>query len=216
MTLPTPVHFEVSWQCPSCKQPLLVNGVTESMHCGACQSVVATPPDFWRDILGDALGYALDWEDGQTTTMTVMNQWGSLSVFYGRSAARCPSPCDAVVSPAELEAALQSGSSCTCTTCGEGVPVRRAPEWFRQALDARVVGLAGECHVSETAGSGADPASVRFHCFGCGAAVPLDGKERQVTCAFCQTSLVIPDAIWVRLHPAPKLSRWYVLLSERS
>ena len=42
----TSIAFEVPWKCPRCSQPLLVNGVAESLLCPHCHEAIETPPAF--------------------------------------------------------------------------------------------------------------------------------------------------------------------------
>jgi hypothetical protein len=203
------VALELPWRCPRCQQPLPLNGATVSVLCDACRTVVDTPPAFWREVVGEAVGYARRFADGATQTMTVMGKWGAFSLHYGRLPPRCT--CAAAFVMDDVVRAAQTGAPLGCGACGATFPTRPAPDWLKEAVHAGLVAVAGERLVSERA-QAADASAVRFHCYHCAAAVPLDGSSRMVKCHYCATDLAIPDAVWVRLHPTPTTSRWYLLL----
>lgn len=204
------VAIELPWVCPQCKQSLILGGVTESILCHSCNNVIETPPAFWAGTLGDAMGYAVDFTDANTMTMSIMGAWGAHSLEYGKVPVHCDPPCQTNISPAALAEGIETGESVECATCTTQLRVRAAPDWFTQAVHPAIVGIAGERHPADAANA-ADPASLGFHCHGCGAAVPLDGQHRKLQCAYCKTDLMVPDAVWIRLHPAPTLTRWFVL-----
>ena len=206
----TSVMYELASECPKCKQPLPLNGATESVHCGACQSVVETPVALWRTILGEATGEAAGMSEGtgQNSTMMLGGFGLTVKATYGRLTARCE--CKTEYPVDELATELESGDGrIFCGGCGKQASVRRAPAWFAEVHPA-VVGLVRETHASDTAGE--KPESVRFHCYHCGASMPLEGKERSVTCQYCNNDLMVPDEIWVRLHPMATVQRWFGLL----
>ena len=49
--------------------------------------------------------------------------------------------------------------------------------------------------------SSADPNTL--HCPRCGAHLTVNGSSQTLTCAYCQTSVLVPQHIWRRFHPAP-------------
>lgn len=206
------VTFELAGECPKCKQPLPINGAAESVHCSSCQHTVPTPPEFWTSTLGEATGEALGFEEQEGRNSTIMGRFGTIKLTYGKLGARCEPDCKTPIPPEALEEKLKAGGgSLFCGACGKESRVRPAPAWFK-AVHPAIVGLAAESHASDSAGTLEDPSTIRFHCYACGAAMPIDGKARDVSCQFCHTELVIPDPIWVRLHPAATVARWFALL----
>jgi hypothetical protein len=50
-------------------------------------------------------------------------------------------------------------------------------------------------------------------CMSCGASLKIDGSSRTVDCTFCSTSNYLPDGLWLRMHPAPRME-WFLLVIE--
>lgn len=207
------VMYELTAECGKCHQPLPLNGAMESAHCAACQNVAKTPPEFWSDVLAEATGEALGFEEqeGRNSTM-IMGKWGmTVKLKYGKLQARCEPDCKTSMPEERIRDTLaKGGGKLFCGACGKSMSVRQPPAWFK-TVHPSVAGLVGEQHASDSA-EGEDPAQIRFHCYACGAAAALDGKSRSINCTYCHTDLVIPDPIWVRLHPAPTVSRWFAML----
>jgi DNA-directed RNA polymerase subunit RPC12/RpoP len=49
-------------------------------------------------------------------------------------------------------------------------------------------------------------APIHFACTHCGAQLSVDGSTQTPACAYCQTQILLPEAIWRRFHPAPEPS----------
>jgi hypothetical protein len=64
----------------------------------------------------------------------------------------------------------------------------------------------------EAADGEAQPTSepLVFACMSCGGGLKVDGTSRVVACKFCNDSNFLPDALWLRMHPALK-RRWLVV-----
>ncbi len=210
----TSVMYELSTDCPKCRNPVPLNGATESVLCASCQAPLATPPELWQTVLGEATGEALAMEEGNGRNTTMMLGKLGLTVkgTYGRLGARCEPDCKEPYPPDDLAAKLKAGGGeLFCGACGKKSTVRPAPDWFAREVHPAAVGLVSESHAADRA-TAADPKDVRFHCYHCGGAAPLDPANRTVKCAYCSNELMVPDEIWVRLHPVEKVRRWFALL----
>jgi len=50
-------------------------------------------------------------------------------------------------------------------------------------------------------------------CLNCGAPAQVDGRtERIIHCEYCRESSYMPDALWLRLHPAKRKRPLFLLL----
>jgi hypothetical protein len=57
-------------------------------------------------------------------------------------------------------------------------------------------------------------AGIQFDCTNCGAHLAVDGSTRTVTCTYCGTGMMLPEATWLQFHPpqaAPPLAPQIVL-----
>ena len=52
-----------------------------------------------------------------------------------------------------------------------------------------------------------------FGCLSCGGALKVDGGSRTPKCDHCGNSNYLPDALWLRLHPAPTVHAFFVTRS---
>jgi len=59
--------------------------------------------------------------------------------------------------------------------------------------------------------------SVLFSCLGCGAALKVDARTpRLLACQYCEATSYLPDALWLRLHPAQrKRPFWFLMDVDR-
>ena len=206
------VMYELSIGCPSCKQPLPINGATESVLCARCHTTVETPPELFRTALGEPTATAIGYAEGEGRNSTILGQW-RVQLTYGRLKARCEPDCkEPFPEDALRERLAAGGGELFCGACGKGATVRPPPPWFREATHPLVIGVFGETAGAERV-EAADPKSIRFHCYHCGAAFPLSkDMERSPTCAYCDNAMVVPDEIWLRLHPVATVQRWWALL----
>jgi hypothetical protein len=205
----TGIAIELSTSCARCKAALPINGASESLLCDACRTVTPTPVEFWKTVLSDALNEAIALKPEEGRTSTMFTGLGKFELLYGRLDARCTNKdCKRPLPPAAIANGLPSGSI-SCARCQTSMALRPAPSWMRDVHPNAAV-LVGEAMAA--AAPSEAPASVRFHCYHCGGAVPLDAKERTVRCGYYKQSLLVPDEIWVRVNPVRKVERWWVLL----
>lgn len=209
------VMYALSAQCGSCRKAVPINGACESVLCDGCQTPLEAGPELFRMIRASA-SEALAFGEGEGRNGKIFGGSHQLDYTYGRLAPRCEPDCKTPLPPDEVFALVSSGGgTLACAACQKEVTVRPAPPWFRDALHPAVLGLVGESLAAEARAEKADPAAVRFHCYHCGASMPLDGESRAVSCAYCHTDLVVPDDIWVRINPVRTVDRWFVLMDMR-
>lgn len=205
----TSIAIEISTACTRCRAPLPLNGASESVLCDKCQTPNETTADLWSSVLGEAVDTALALAKDEGKTSTILTAGRTISLMVGHQDARCTS-CKAPFDPDAFERGAASGKL-FCTSCGKQAAVRRAPDWMRSIHPAASF-LVGET-MAATVARGVDPKDLRFHCYHCGAPLPLDGSARSVSCAHCRASVMVPDDIWLRLHPARVVDRWYLVLA---
>lgn len=59
------VALRINTDCPSCRQPLPLNGIADSVLCSHCNQPLKTPPDFWRKILEDEVPHGVGLAEGE-------------------------------------------------------------------------------------------------------------------------------------------------------
>ena len=204
----TSIAIEISTQCTRCRAALPLDGASESALCDKCQTPNETPPALWTSLLGDAVGTALGLGKDEAKPSTILTGGRSFSLLVGKQDARCV--CKAPFDPDAFARGATSGKL-FCTSCGKQSSVRLAPEWMKSIHPAAAY-LVGETMAAAVARAVA-PSELRFHCYHCGGPLPLDGSTRSVACAHCSATVMVPDDIWLRLHPARTVDRWYLVLA---
>lgn len=209
------VCFEIATKCPSCSEPLALNGANESVLCASCQKVVSVPPEIWQSILGDSISEALGMgeDDGRNSTM-ILAQGFTVQMLYGRQFPRCSNDSCKTSYPEEaLRAGIDDGrTELKCSRCGQVDTMRKPPPWFGD-VHTMVALLVREQVVSASGkGKATGAQAIPVHCYHCGGSLDLDGKERKVQCPYCKQYMVIPDEIWARMHPAQEKARWYAVV----
>ncbi len=190
----------MSVRCEHCAQPVPVNGPVRRVHCANCEE--DTP--LYR--LHEELVLAS--EGYQTLGSPYTHQ------SYNEAEPQCPRCGEGVPVGGWLR---KEGASVTipCPACGARLPTYPAPEWLKKKLpNARQV-FGGDPEVArDEAGLDlqveADVAGpVVMSCPQCSGSLSIKPETpRTMTCGFCGVSVFLPDALWLRLHPARKMRRW--------
>lgn len=102
----------------------------------------------------------------------------------------------------------EGGGNLDCYSCGRKTLVAKPPQWFDKVYPG-VVSLIGVTKASDTALS---KDLMTFHCYNCGAGLPIDGQNRAIKCNYCNNDLMIPDELWAKLHPAGVMETWFAVL----
>ena len=187
-------------QCEHCAQPVPVNGPARQVHCANCE--------------GDTPLHRLHEELVLVSEGAL--QLGSPYTHQGYEeaspqCARCGAqvPVDAWLGREGAVATLP------CPSCGAALPTYPAPAWLKQRLpNARQV-FGGDPEVAraeaglELQVEEAGQAPVAMACPQCNGGLTITPETpRTMTCSFCGVSVFLPDALWLRLHPARKMRRW--------
>jgi Zn finger protein HypA/HybF involved in hydrogenase expression len=209
------IAIELRGECPRCGQPVMVNALSERIHCPACQSDRPYPYSAWADLLESALEQLRPaTEPGQGGTTTVLGEnWHLLYARFDPYCYGCKHDFD-------MRVVQASPSPYACPACGTPWHHREAPAEARAAMPALRWLVAEE--PGQIPGAGPDTpapaasAPILFQCMGCGGPLRVDGSERVVTCGHCDASNYLPDDLWLRMHPAPTVRRWFLWLDAEA
>lgn len=206
------IWISITLQCDSCSQELPVNSAAESIFHAKCGSHTATPLPFWQYLIAEQLVDAINLDKGDESWAKGMHaSIGSYAMTFGRADPACRK-CGAAWNIDELLAIAETGAeNFTCSGCSSLWPIRRPPEWFHQVVPDPLL-IVGETAPGATGASFTGETSVSIHCYHCGGNLDLDGSSRTVKCTYCGNSLLIPDDVWLRLHPVDTAHRWYILV----
>ena len=201
--------YRVAITCPECLHRNPVNQLRPTMLCHTCQAVtdLARSGRAWwlHDIVANHCTHAalarVEGEVGHAET-------SEFRVEFCRGLAACPG-CRRQPTPAEFAAAAAAGEF-RCGTCAYVGTCRTAePSLAARFPPARW--LLGEAPEAGVAPQGSSPVMVA--CLSCGAGLRVDGTNRMVQCTYCGMSNYLPDGLWLRLHPAQRLT-WFYLIVE--
>jgi len=140
---------------------------------------------------------------------------GNLTVKY--SCVRLPPP-DPACPKCETGwdiASVRNGTDglLTCAKCGHTTPVFPAPPWLVGVVpQTRQVFFAERDGAPSAPGAEAGEARpVALSCPQCGGGLLVTGdSERMMPCKYCGVDVYLPDAVWLKLHPAKVAKYWMI------
>jgi len=204
------IWFEAIVECPKCSSGVPINGAAESLSCSNCQHVVAMPLRAWVEVFGYLAGHAVDMPEGEITTSTHQVSGRTYKTRFGHVPPRC-TLCEQNLASDVLVAAAEVGTL-VCPVCEGELSVRTTPEWMREVHPLASLLVGETLPATKVAPDGGEP--LQLHCVSCGAVLEVDGSARTVPCGYCEESTYIPDAIWVRIHPASTREPWLLCLAK--
>jgi hypothetical protein len=214
----TGISIELKTECKYCGTALPLNALVEEILCHSCQKTLNFPYEYWRkSILDSAVSEGLKFNENEGRNQTAMTGEYTFHITYGRQHPRCPK-CKTGLDDSKFVEYAAAGNT-KCTKCQNEISVREAPENIKKLFPG-ISYLAGE---DSDMFSSDKPASVTeqsskpviFTCPSCAGALEIDGKERMITCKFCNSEVYLPDDLWFRLHPAKTVNRWYLVYDDK-
>lgn len=194
---PVYYSFKIELDCPSCSQPVFVNGPLEKTRCRSCLSKVELGGQFWKTVF--------DSQQGMVRYLT----YHDLIVERTGSGPRCPK-CGNELDADDVPAGTDG--SVACGKCGTESPTFPVPVKFEGMENAEQV-FCGEREGEEREElSKAHPVAVS--CIKCGAPLTVTAETpRNATCGYCNTPQYLPDPLWLSLHPVKTKRTWYLRCS---
>jgi DNA-directed RNA polymerase subunit RPC12/RpoP len=133
----------------------------------------------------------------------------SEEVISGNRPPRCQE-CKTEFADELMQAAVKTGGL-ACPGCKHHIRVRKATPLALSLIpeaDLLVHEDATGEDLAKDKSKAAEP--VLFACMACGAALPVDGSNRTPKCTHCGGNNYLPDALWLRLHPAATSHAFFV------
>lgn len=209
--------FKMIATCPHCGNPVPVNGPQRRPICRSCQKVVEITAETWHDILREYLESYRGLEPGS----------GSDSTIMGGTTLKCTSvklpPPDPACPKCETNwdlAGVKDGTdgAIVCQQCGYTSPTYPPPDWLKAGVPAAAQVFFGERDrtgaVEEAAATVAAATPIALACPQCGGGLLVTAQsERTLPCKYCKVDVFLPDAVWLKLHPAKEAKFWLVRFS---
>lgn len=211
------ICIEIKTECKSCGNPLPMNALVEHIQCASCQKTADFPYDFWRkSILDSAFGDTSDLKEGEGQPQTNMTGQYTFHLMYGKQRPRC-AKCKTPLDEAKYSDYLSAGSA-VCSKCSNKISVR-ALSGSAQSIFEGVKYVIGEDSDMFSTGKSTmqTPNAVKpilFTCPSCAGNLEIDGKDRVVTCKYCNSEIYLPDDLWMRMHPVKTVGRWYLVFDD--
>ena len=206
------VWINFNLQCRKCSKTLPVNRAAESIVCMKCGAHNSTSQEFWSYLITAYLIDATGMELGEESwAKGIFASIGSYNITFGRTDPSCRN-CGMIWKIQDLMAIAEQGASnFICNSCGKTESIRKSPEWFTEVVPYSLL-IIGETAPEATSTVYEGDTSVSIHCYHCGGNLKPDGTDRVVKCHYCGNDLIIPDDIWLRLHPVMTSHPWFILM----
>jgi len=197
------IQIKLAFDCEECKQPIPLGGLVERPRCDKCQSTAK--PD-WKKLLnfGNPSINVVEWAK-RGGPKTEKGAFGSIHLDVTRTPIK--HGCGAT-----LDADAVAGGQTTCAGCNQAIAVRPVPQ-FVGKFHGGITCVVGETQIADDGEVVQAAKPVMFACMNCGAPLRIDGTKRIVDCGSCDVPNFIPDALWLRLHPAKKREPFWLVIA---
>jgi len=200
--------MECTVRCHNCGNPVAINALANRYRCADCHGQITIPDNLWKLLLTEAKIKADKLQPGEAAFLSFQDDSSLvLKPMIKLAKPRCPK-CEN-----ELKGNMDTSDPLKCDTCGFTMPARNMPE---NRADTGFTSILNEdtCQLKESLNGSCLMIPAAITCPGCGGSQTVDGKERTVTCSYCDTTYMISDDIWRRLHPSEEARPWYLLFKK--
>lgn len=197
--MPVYYSFKIDFECPSCSQPVFVNGPLTATRCRSCLEEIALDRKFWKMVFETDFG----------TVRKLSHR--DLTIERTGSPPRCPK-CGEALDTDDVPAGTDGEVICaSCATSSATFPVPEGFSWIENAEQV----FCGEREGDESREiSSMKPVAVS--CIRCGAPLTVSVETpRNATCGYCKTVQYLPDSLWLSLHPVKTRRAWYIRYNYR-
>lgn len=207
--------IRISLDCPHCRGGVPVNGFTNEVLCSNCLKSVELPQEWWETHLdSETIDEALEHEPGYGNSSQSLGGM-SEKIDTGNRAPRCQD-CKAEFPDALYQGAVAAGGF-ACPGCNRRVRVRKATPLALSLIPEADLLIHEDATGDQLSTDGVHAAEpVMFACLSCGGGLSVDGSSRTPKCDHCGNANYLPDALWLRLHPAATSHAFFVTRSEKA
>lgn len=206
----TVVQLAATTQCIHCAQALSVNACEDQITCNKCQQITKIPWKKWVDIFKDIKD---DIKQGRLQEPRNIQLFEAnsapMSFNFRRHAIVCSVCENQVAFKADFSA---DEGKLVCESCQSPIPYRRVLKNLKSEVGS-LQWMAGEEFSASKSPIDLSAQNIVQKCPSCGGSLPIDGKNRVVTCTFCASNVTLSETIWHRLHPSKAHKNWYLIFS---
>lgn len=216
------VEIKLALLCPACNAAIPLNGISKVARCSSCQEVTPLEGRFrWEELLNyknppvNVFKATLTHKPG----MGENGAWVPVKLSTRRVAPRCPhceEPIHLSSFPIKLVPGIDHPVICPNIHCHRTIQAMAVPDYFATAFPMTLWVIGGYVSMSSPAAREEIKATkpVVLSCMSCGGTLRVDGTNRIVVCEFCSSNNFLPDALWLFLHPRPKMTPWYIIFKK--
>jgi DNA-directed RNA polymerase subunit RPC12/RpoP len=205
----TAYTFRISLDCPHCRGGVPVNGFTNEVLCSNCLKPIELDQAWWDTHLdSETIDEAMTFEEGHGNSSTSLGGMNE-KIDTGNRPPRCQD-CKTEFPDALLASAVAK-EGFACPGCKRHIRVRKATPLVLSLIPEADLIVHEDATGDNLGTDGAHAAEpVLFGCLSCGGGLPVDGSTRTPKCTHCGNANYLPDALWLRLHPAPTVHAFFV------
>jgi hypothetical protein len=200
---------ELTLGCSKCSKAIFINGPVKRALCNSCQHEHELPLALWRTIFSDIEWVREESKEGKGKKSVYTSSEGlELNWLSGNLKPYC-TQCKTDFQSIK-ENPGDDTWNITCKNCKKETSVVSPFEWVKELCPN--INLILNADINEPDGVLEKPAikPVIFSCPGCKGNLDIDGRERLITCKYCNSNLYLPDDLWLRFHPARTVKRWMI------
>jgi hypothetical protein len=202
--------FKIRTSCAECGEGMVLEGPRMAAKCEGCQSILAVPGDYWKNMFSFRSAVErFGLNEGTTRGSSLSSGEQKFLVSWGPQRPVCTS-CGALL---DLSLAPPGTDGEVPCECGKTTSTFPPPPWLAEA-DPTVLQIFG---APRERPSMAPPvpeggqSAVSFACPDCGANLKVTpDAPRILRCHYCQSDSYLPDALWRALHPVKKRTPFVV------
>ena len=203
-------NLSIKFTCPECGNPFFLNGPNEKNICQYCMSEIIINRETIIDIIKETyknIPIKLMKEEHKVTVLGQENY----SFRYRNKPPEC-NVCKAEIPPEKFIVYENKNHwNILCDKCNNLISVDKVPDWIQEKLpSAKILINAVINQNKQNTGKKTEIKGIVFSCPKCSASLEVDGEERIIKCKYCNSSVYIPDDLWLRLHPTQKRRVWNI------
>ncbi len=197
------ILLEITTKCMNCGDTIAINAAVNKIWCSHCKGHTTFSNELWSLLLGEIMSMSNEMHFGEAGRTSIEDESsGTVRITFKITNPVCYN-CKQNISYND-----NVNDKITCSNCGTAILKRPVP----QALINKNVNFfldEDSYQIEEENENSYIVKPVDLSCTHCGAPLKADGKDRLISCTFCNTEIMLPDTIWHRLHPSEHIRQWY-------
>lgn len=206
----TGIFLEIKTICEFCGEQIAVNALVFAVKCNRCGNENSYPAKLLREVLVPAIRDILKKPESFSDEKNILYITKNFKVRFGLLMPMYKNSSKSI--PVELIQSIGDSGFIENPDDLAKTFVRKVPEEF-QFLHKHLKYIIGEDWKMIPMNQDL-PKEMNFiesfNCLNCGSTLKIKGDSRQITCSYCSSNFLLPDEIWMKLHPTSIPHPWYL------